>query len=60
LEGGLAKTVRPDKTRVGTHPWSYPKRRKPVVATVEIASERGLPERPINLGGAIVDVFSGE
>ena len=42
-----------------THPWSYPKSRNPVVATAEMASERGLPVRPINFGDPIVDCSDG-
>jgi hypothetical protein len=32
-----------------------PNRRKPVVATVEMASDNFLPERPANVGGAILN-----
>jgi hypothetical protein len=40
-----------------SHPWSYPNSKKPVVATVETASDRGLPERPMNFGGAMAAVL---
>lgn len=36
-------------------PWSYPKRRKAVVATVETVTDSGRPERPANVGGAMMD-----
>ena len=35
-------------------PWSYPNNKNPVVATADTVIESGLPDRPMNLGGAIV------